>query len=105
MRCLCSALVHNIVADFLTLDEASHTSALHRRDVNKYVRSAIGWFNETEALLGVEKLHCTYGHFFAPFQSRNALSKLTDSLNRRANVRPPKSFYRRNVCLRTAPYK
>jgi hypothetical protein len=56
------------IADFLTFDDFTHTSALDGRNVNEGVIAAVVGLNKAEALGGIKPFNCASGHD-EPFHS------------------------------------
>jgi hypothetical protein len=53
----------NVESEFLTFDEAAHSGALYRRNMNEDIGAAAVLLNEAEAFLRVEELDSAGSHF------------------------------------------
>src|SRR3954454_11067509 len=57
-----AALRHNFVADLLAFREAAHAGLFDRADMHEYILRAVVRLDESEALLGIEKLYGSDWH-------------------------------------------
>jgi hypothetical protein len=63
-----AAVLHDIEAEFLPIDERTKTGAFDSGDVNEDVGPAAVLLNETKAFVRVKEFHGSSGHRDPPFQ-------------------------------------